>query len=1728
MTAVTIPTTSQVQTLTGDNGITTEATFTANALDPAWFGSTNGVGMDGANYDPSGEAGLTVEFSNAVENVQFTVYDLDEETGTWDDQIRIEAFDLDGNPIAITYTTTGTGHVIESDGTNGVLQIEASNNTGDAESSIVVSIAGPVGKIVYYFEDGSSGTNDAGVIDIFDMSFTDVVPNPDYIVEGTAGDDVIDASYLGDPDGDRVDANDAADGSQDDVILTGKGNDTVLAGGGDDIVFGEGGNDSIIAGAGNDYVSGGDWADTIDGGTGNDTLFGGSGSDSVMGGDGADTVYGGGGTDTLDGGGGGDVIYGDNVTANITNGNFETGGLAGWSGWDNETGTENTYLGNGSTNVVTEMDRVSGQTTTLHQDFTVTEAGSTTVLFDAAVRTIGTIGVDGMLVEIRDDTGTVIASQTILPTSTTLTSYSLDVALPDAGTYTLWFTEVGNDDSAGAILDNVSFHNVVGADVITDGDGADTIYGGGGADSITGTGSGAGDTDYIEGGAGNDTITVQQSYDTVYGGDGDDVITSTDELWWFGDQLHGDAGNDTITGANTTDTITGGSGDDSIDGAGGADVIAGGGGADSISGGDGNDIIHGDTPVDVAVTLATPAVGAGVANFGSGSYHIGWAASTGGTLTYTQPTEIGETYELTFDLTHVGTVENNHVLQIGNQTITFPAGQVPTTYTHSFTATDTTTTIVVEDVTPSGDNANSDVQFSNATLSIVDMAGSGNDTIDGGAGDDTIYGGGGNDAITGGAGNDSLVGGAGNDDFTTDAGADTIIGGTGYDEYWVSDGFDGDVVDLGGDEINNTTYGYGEYLSFDAVTTGVDVVFTSGTGGTATSSAGESLTFDNIDGFEGGGGIGGTFDARLADFDVSFFDYGGTTVVYGSDYSDQIDGRFGTTVNRYYDGGAGNDYLLSGAGDDIISGGDGSDSIAGGTGEDRVIFSGLHSDYTFDIIGPGTIVVTDTVGGGGADTVEGVEQIQFADGLWDLRIGTDGDDGMGDDGGLPEFYVTGDGADGIGGSAGDDVFIGGAGADGFGGGAGNDTLYGGAGNDGIGGDSGDDLIYGGDGDDAIGGGAGNDTIYGDGGNDGFGGGDGNDVLFGGDGNDTIGGNAGDDTVYGGAGDDLISDNAGSGYVDGGDGADTIVVEDGFGAQTLVGGEGGTDFDTIDLSATTTGVTVNLTNVDPEAGTVSDGTFTATFTEIENIVLGGGRDTIVLADGSGDDRVDAFDMTDSGDGTTNDQLDVTGLTDTNGAIVNTDDVTVTDTNGDGTGDAILTFPGGESITLVGVLSSDLDTPAKLASIGIPQPDYIVEGTTGDDLIDASYTSDPEGDMVDANDAADGSQDDVILAGDGSDTVIAGAGNDTIDGGAGNDTIDGGSGNDTLDGGTGADMLTGGADADVFIVDDGGDTITDFDATMGIGDADSANNDFVDLTGFYNATTLAAWNAANPGQTYATSLGWMRADMADGNLDEACNLSIDMGGSAVAASSLNAENTGVVCFTSGTAIHTPHGDVLIDDLKVGDLVTTMDNGPQRIAWIGQRHVTQSELLQNDRLQPVLIKQGVLGAERDLLVSRQHGMLLGQDHLARATHLAKSMPGVRVASGKRQVTYVHLMFEAHQIIFAQGIPSESFYPGIMAIEMLTPIFRAELTAKFPELKPEKQIMDTLLAYGDTARTFLDTKKEVESWLRDKSDPSNNEIRKWTMDLAREPLEAHQMLRINPAHQSGNQTGNQARHVG
>jgi len=156
----------------------------------------------------------------------------------------------------------------------------------------------------------------------------------------------------------------------------------------------------------------------------------------------------------------------------------------------------------------------------------------------------------------------------------------------------------------------------------------------------------------------------------------------------------------------------------------------------------------------------------------------------------------------------------------------------------------------------------------------------------------------------------------------------------------------------------------------------------------------------------------------------------------------------------------------------------------------------------------------------------------------------------------------------------------------------------------------------------------------------------------------------------------------------------------------------------------------------------------------------------------------------------------------------------------------------------------------------------------------------------------------------------------------------------------------------------------------------------------------------------------------------------------------------CFTPGTLITTPTGLRLIETLAVGDLVETMDNGAQPIRWIGRQRVRGV-----GEFAPIRFQPGALGNVRELLVSQQHRMLLSgwraelmfgeRQVLAAAKHLVN---GDTVHLSPREgVEYLHLMFDCHEVIFAEGIPTESFHPGDYVLQRDRAML-SELQAIFP----------------------------------------------------------------------------------
>ena len=682
-------------------------------------------------------------------------------------------------------------------------------------------------------------------------------------------------------------------------------------------------------------------------------------------------------------------------------------------------------------------------------------------------------------------------------------------------------------------------------------------------------------------------------------------------------------------------------------------------------------------------------------------------------------------------------------------------------------------------------------------------------------------------------------------------------------------------------------------------------------------------------------------------------------------------------------------------------------------------------------------------------------------------------------------------------------------------GIGNDTVYGGAGDDHLFGKEGDDLLYGEAGDDILSGGEGDDTLYGGDGDDLIFGDQGNDILIGGAGADTLHGGDGRDLFLGVTPGDVIDGGEGGDDFDTLDLRDSGPLTVSFdsdnpenGTITFLDAEGAatgtarfiniehvilpeentapvanpdaatTDEDTpviIDVLANDSdpdGDPLTVTAASAEHGTVAinpDGTLTYTPDPDYN-----GPDQIAytVADGQGGSSsstvavmvapVNDAPVANPDAAATAPGAPVTVLVLENDSDVDGDVLSVTGVTAspDGTvaigpdgGSVIFTpNPGFTGETVIGYTISDGQGGFASSTVTItvgdmPAPglDGFVQGSDGDDLIDAAYTGDPQGDRIDAGDAllpGQGPQDDIVLAGDGNDTVYAGAGDDLVFGDGGDDLIYGGDGDDVLIGGAGDDTLSGGAGADLLFGGAGNDLFIDI--TPG---------DFID--GGDDIDTLDLRGAAGPGGSLNV--------VYDENPQNGTVTFRDAEGDVTGtARFVNIENV-VPCFTPGTAIATARGERLVEELRVGDRIITRDNGFQEIRWIGAKTLGAADLAHSAHLRPILIRRGALGdnlPERDMLVSPNHRLLVSNEKtalyfeepevLAAAKHLIGAS-GIQEA-GVGGTTYLHFMFDRHEVVLSNGCWTESFQPGDYTLRGIGNAQRAEIMELFPELKTEQ----------------------------------------------------------------------------
>lgn len=172
-------------------------------------------------------------------------------------------------------------------------------------------------------------------------------------------------------------------------------------------------------------------------------------------------------------------------------------------------------------------------------------------------------------------------------------------------------------------------------------------------------------------------------------------------------------------------------------------------------------------------------------------------------------------------------------------------------------------------------------------------------------------------------------------------------------------------------------------------------------------------------------------------------------------------------------------------------------------------------------------------------------------------------------------------------------------------------------------------------------------------------------------------------------------------------------------------------------------------------------------------------------------------------------------------------------------------------------------------------------------------------------------------------------------------------------------------------------------------------------------------------------------------------------------------GAPCYVKGTMITTLRGQVDVAQLAEGDMILTRDRGFQALRRIVRTRLAQSQIMAQVQLSPVVIRPGALGPGRpaaELRVSPHHRVLLtgehaellaGQDEVLISVHsLVDNLHVLRDRPG--DVTYVMLLFDAPEVIYAQGTASESLSVDMVEHGTVTAESRAELHAFFPDLVP------------------------------------------------------------------------------
>ena len=170
------------------------------------------------------------------------------------------------------------------------------------------------------------------------------------------------------------------------------------------------------------------------------------------------------------------------------------------------------------------------------------------------------------------------------------------------------------------------------------------------------------------------------------------------------------------------------------------------------------------------------------------------------------------------------------------------------------------------------------------------------------------------------------------------------------------------------------------------------------------------------------------------------------------------------------------------------------------------------------------------------------------------------------------------------------------------------------------------------------------------------------------------------------------------------------------------------------------------------------------------------------------------------------------------------------------------------------------------------------------------------------------------------------------------------------------------------------------------------------------------------------------------------------------------TACVSFARGTHITLADGrQIPVEDLRPGDRVLTRDSGPQELRWIGMQ-----TLRATGAFAPITIAPGALNNTGELTLSPNHRLFIYQ----RTDRLGAGQPEVMVRAGALVngvtvvqseggfVDYFQLLFDKHEIIYAEGIAAESLFVDPTTGPAVPPDIRARLKESARPVSPGREL--------------------------------------------------------------------------